>query len=279
MKNDVSFVKKIVRLGAIENPFLEYEDGRYFVPSVEQKNTYHEILLNVISKPLRNVNLVISDGRNGKTTLAKRLVGHLKASPGYDCLPIFLPEHSTPWTPARITKTISMALYNDYETQMPKRIQSIRQNLLDRMNDHGGSAVLIIDTDLPVESIDLILELASWNNYPSETPNSLIQIVIFGRNDNRLIQRQDPDLQLLTNSTRYLSSPPLNEMGEILTRMAENAGFPTLFEERALDYLLEHAPSSIGDLLGLANRCFYLMLESGENQISESTVRQILRSI
>lgn len=280
----VVYANRLQRLGLIENPYLDYPDGRYFFPLVEQRIVYQEMLSLIAQKPSRNISLILADPRMGQSALARRVAGTAAANHGLNAYSELISGESGNITPAKMVKQICASLEIEASTHN-ERLQGLRERLLADMERYGRSLFVTVDGEITPEALQTIRLMADWlGESPPEAGHSgqgpdksLLQFALFGRKSSVFYQElQLPMLFPMTHTVRVLGMPSIQELADLIERQAQAAGrSQPLFTNGAVDLLVEQSHRVVGRLMNLAARALHALILSNDTVINERVVRSV----
>ncbi len=261
-----SALKRMQRLGLIENPFLSYPDGRYFFACHEHLTLYMEVLRIVAEKRKRGIALIRGDSGTGKSILARRLAG--VAFPGSDLNALGVLIDGELSTPTALVRKINAALDLPTERTYEGRVALLR-DLVDQLGAQNQSLFLAIDSPIKADVLGTLLEMAAWNNGNLH----LVQMAIFSSDNVFSLEEKRPALTQYVgfrNTLGPLTWRSASDMVDARVRMAGRVA--PLFTDDALDSLIEISRGVPGMLLNIANQAFQMLLDSNEEIITDSMI-------
>ena len=259
-------IKRMQRLGLIENPFLPYPDGRYFYPCPEHQTLYTEVLRIVAEKRKRGIALIRGDAGTGKSILAHRLAGVAFPKGEVAAQGVLLEGELS--TPTALIRKINSALDLPTERTFEGRLDLLREYLED-LGNVGQSLFLTIDTSLKTSVINTLIEMATWQ----QENHFLVQMAIFSDDNIFSFEEKRPNLTQYVGFRNTLGPLTWRSTADLIDARVRMAGrVAPLFTDDGLDVLIETSRGNPGKLLSLANQAFLLLLESNEEIITEATI-------
>jgi type II secretory pathway predicted ATPase ExeA len=264
----ISSVEHLNWLGLVENPFLEYPDGRYYYPLSDHQSVYREIVEMVANKGERTVSFVRADHGMGKTLLGKRLVNAAFPESEMNAAGIYLDQTKVN-TPATLLKFINEALHLDPVKSYSDRLKVLREALTRQMKERGESLFLVIDGVPGNEAVEPLGELASWE-YGG---NHMASIAIFSKGDIFELYGKMKTFSNRVAVTRSLSLPAVTEAARLLEHRVRFAGRAVpLFEDSALTMIASKAGRIPGKMIDLARISLEQLMTSNDMQITDNIV-------
>jgi len=280
----VQYHKRLQRLGLTDNPFVPYADGRYFFPLADQAISYNSALTLVVEKPLKNINIVVADPLMGKTQLARRLYDRVNADDSLRATCVLISVRTI--TPANLVKTISSALGLPHISNNAERMNALHDHLVHQMREYGRSLFLIVDSEINLDSMNVLLEIGNWHleiprSRGKPINKSLVQFLLVGRRTSPFqTERMFPQLDTLTiqtNNSRTWGTPSILELANLLQKQVKAAGRETpLFTEGAIDMLIDTSGQIPGKLMQLADLALRNLTASSDPVISEKHLKGIV---
>ena len=261
-----SSIKRMQRLGLVENPFLSYPDGRYFFPCHEHQTLYMEIMRIVAEKRKRGIALIRGDSGTGKSILARRLAG--VAFPGSDVHATGVLIDGDLNTPTTLIRKINAALDLPTERTYEGRVALLRE-YVDHLGDQGRSLFLSIDAPIKPDVISALVEMAMWNT----EDRHLVQMSIFSSDNVFSLEEKRPALTQYVGFRNTLGPLTWRSASDLVDARVRMAGrVAPLFTDDALDTLIEVGRGIPGEMLRTANLAFQILLDSNEEIITDTLI-------
>jgi len=261
-----STIKRMQRLGLIENPFLPYPDGRYFFPCPEHQTLYTEVMRIIAEKRKRGIALIRGDAGTGKSILAHRLAGVAFPLGEVSAHGVLLEGEIN--TPTALIRMINGALDLPTERTFEGRLDLLH-NYVKNLGETGESLFLAIDTSVKTSVINTLVEMASWQG----ELQYLVQLAIFSSDNIFTYEEKRPSLTQYVGFRNTLGPLTWRSAADLIEARVRMAGrVAPMFTDDGLDVLIETSRGNPGKLLTTANQAFQLLLESNEEIITEATI-------
>jgi len=259
-------IKRIHRLGLVENPFLTYPDGRYFFPCNEHQTLYQEVLRIIAEKRKRGIALIRGEAGTGKSILAKRLAGVPMPDNDLRATGILLKGPIN--TPTALVRQVNAALDLPTERTYEGRMELLH-NLVERMSIDGNSLFLAIDSPIKSDVVGAVLEMAGWQIEEQHA----VQTAIFSSDNVFFLEEKQPSLTQHVGFRSTLGPITWRSASDMIEARVRMAGrIAPLFTDDALDTLIEVARGIPGDLMRIANRALQILIHNNEDIITETIV-------
>ncbi len=261
-----SAVKRMQRLGLIENPFLPYPDARYFYPCPEHQTLYMEVLRIVAEKRKRSIALVRGDTGTGKSTLARRLSGVAFHAGDVSAVGVYLNQDVN--TPTALIRQINAHFELPTERTYEGRLELLRQSI-EELASEGMSLFLAIDASIKTDVLDSLIEMASWEL----AGITLVQTAVFSADNVFSLEEKRTEITQYVGFRNTLGPLTWRSASDLVDARVRMAGrVAPLFTDDALDALIEVSRGIPGVLLGISNQAFQMLLSSNEEIITESLI-------
>lgn len=263
-----SSIEHLNWLGLVENPFLDYPDGRYYYPLSDHQSVYREIVEVVANKIDRSVCFIRGDEGMGKTLLGRRLTNAAFPGSEMSAAGIYLDQAKVN-TPATMLKFVNEALGLEPVKSYSDRLRVLKHALTERMVDHGESLFLVIDGVPGNDAVEPLGELAGWIN----EGRHLASIAIFSNGDIFELYGKMKTFSNRVAVTRSLALPAVTEAARLLEHRVRFAGRSVpLFEESALTMIASKAGRVPGKMVELARVSLEQLMTSNDMQITDNIV-------
>ena len=260
-------INRLQRLGLIENPFLNYPDGRYFYPCHEHQTLYQEVLRIIKEKQKRGVALVRGEHGTGKSILSRRLTSVAFIGGDVDAIGVHLDGEIN--TPTAFVRQINSSLNLPTERKYEGRL-AILKDFVTQITQNETSLFLSIDTNLHIDVINTIIEMADWQ---TENNQHMVQFAIFSKNNLFSMEEKRSHLTQYVgfrNTLGPLTWQSASELIDARVRMCGRAA--PLFTDDALDSLIEISRGIPGKLLTIANNSLKRLIANNDEIITEAYV-------
>jgi type II secretory pathway predicted ATPase ExeA len=271
----ISSVEHLNWLGLVENPFLDYPDGRYYYPLSDHQSVYREIVELVATKKDRTVAFIRGDEGMGKTLLGKRLVNAAFPGSEMNAVGIYLDQGKVN-TPATLLKYINEALGLDPVKSYADRLRVLKNALIARSSERDESLFLVIDGVPGNDAVEPLGELAGWENHGRH----LASIAIFSNGDIFELYGKMKTFSNRVAVTRSLALPAVTEAARLLEHRVRFAGRSVpLFEESALTMIASKAGRVPGRMVELGRISLEQLMTSNDMQITDNIVMNAIEEL
>lgn len=264
--SNAAAVKRIQRLGLVENPFLAYPDGRYFFPCHEHQTLYMEVMRIVAEKRKRGIALIRGDAGTGKSILARRLAGVAFPGGSVDAFGVYIDEELN--TPTALIRRINTEFGLPTERTYEGRMALLRE-YIDQVAAQGKSLFLAIDTSIKADVVSALLDMAAWQH----EDRFQVQMAIFSSENVFSLEEKRPALTQYVGFRNTLGPLTWRSASDLIDARVRMAGrVAPLFTDDALDTLIEVSRGIPGELLRAADLAFQMLLNSNEEIITDAMI-------
>lgn len=293
LNDGLAVVRRLQRLGLLENPFLDYPDARYFYPCIEHTTLYQEILRMAVDPAGKSLALVMGAEGTGKTTLARRLANSAFKGGSVPLRGVLVSWNDsqerdadeaqengadTPQERERDeipSQTLFVRMINDALGIETRKSLEARLELLEEYascaSRSGSGLFIVVDANLIAPIYTTMLEMVRWANGGGS--RLMIRFAIFSSDNLFAVESRKPELKEwvgVRHTLGQLSYTSASGMIEARVRMAGRSA--PLFTPDAISELVDSTQGHPGRLMSLARRAFSVLLRGNEATIDLSAL-------
>ncbi len=256
-------VKRLQRLGLLENPYSPYADARYFHPCIEHATLYQEILRMAADPSGKSLALVMGSPGTGKTTLAWRLAHAVFPNADVSLQGVLVEGEIE--TPTVFIRKVNEALELETRKSLEDRMKLLYDFTLQATRS-GSGLFIVVDASPDAAIFYTILEILQWKA-PEGTP-LMVRVAVFSAENLFALEGKKPELSELIGVRHTLGNLSFASASSVVETRAKMAGRSApLFSPDALNELTDSSQGHPARLIELANRAFILLLQSNESSI------------